>query len=97
MLSSRVLSRQDDLAPRDAPAPEAQGSLQRHKELPGLPYREIIEVVRFVGQLTPFATQHSVLVVAQGAPVPQDIETVTKQDFQSGQQLQRHEASTWVT
>lgn len=42
------------------PIPEDKKSLRRHLVLRQVPYKEVVEVVRFVEGQTPFATQHSV-------------------------------------
>lgn len=61
VLSSRIQKREDDLkALQGQPIPEDLRSLQRHADLREVPYRQIIEVAKFVEGFTPFATQHSV-------------------------------------
>lgn len=42
------------------PIPEDKKSLRRHFDLRQVPYKEVVEVVKFVEGQTPFATQHSV-------------------------------------
>lgn len=60
-LSSRLAKREEELlALAGAHPTDEMGSLQRHQGLRLVPYKEVIEVVRFVEGFTPFATQHSV-------------------------------------
>ena len=60
-LPDRVAKIEDDLAAfAGAPIPEDETALIRHDKLRGLPYKEVIELVKFVDRTTPFATQHSV-------------------------------------
>ncbi len=57
----RVLRREEELrALDDAPIPEESSALQRYRKLRDVPYREVIEVVKFIEKQTSFATQHSV-------------------------------------
>lgn len=57
----RVLRREEDLAALNGePIPEDASALKRHSSLRDVLYSEVIELVRFVEGLTPFATQHSV-------------------------------------
>lgn len=60
-LSDRVMRREEELARLDgAPIPEEASQLSRHLLLRAVPYREVIELVKFVEKNTMFATQHSV-------------------------------------
>ena len=57
----RVLRRDEELrALNDALIPEDASALQRYSKLRQVPYKEVIEVVKFIEKQTPFATQHSV-------------------------------------
>ncbi len=56
-----VLRREEELKALDgAPIPEESSALQRYSKLRDVPYREVIEVVKFIEKQTSFATQHSV-------------------------------------
>jgi len=60
-LPDRVMRREDELALLDGGAiPEEAAALVRHNQLRAVPYREVIDLVRFIDGSTPFATQHSV-------------------------------------
>lgn len=60
-LPDRVMRREDELAQLDGEAiPEEATALSRHNQLRAVPYREVIELVKFIDGSTPFATQHSV-------------------------------------
>ena len=57
----RVLRRDEELrALNGDPIPEDASALQRYGKLRDIPYREVIEVVKFIEKQTSFATQHSV-------------------------------------
>lgn len=57
----RVLKRDNELAALNGEAiPAENGALIRHSRLRDISYSEVIELVKFVEGLTPFATQHSV-------------------------------------
>ncbi|MDA7418121.1 UvrD-helicase domain-containing protein [Xenophilus arseniciresistens] len=57
----RLLRRDEELrALNDNPIPEDASALQRYSKLRNIPYREVIEVVKFIEKQTSFATQHSV-------------------------------------
>lgn len=60
-LSDRVMRREDELSRLNGnPVPEDATALARHYRLRSVPYREVIELVKFIEGSTPFATQHSV-------------------------------------
>jgi DNA helicase II / ATP-dependent DNA helicase PcrA len=60
-LPDRVMRREEELAQlAGAVIPEEATALARHQRLRAVPYREVIELVKFVDGCTPFATQHSV-------------------------------------
>jgi DNA helicase-2/ATP-dependent DNA helicase PcrA len=60
-LSDRVSRREEELeALNGGPIPEESKSLVKQKKLRAVPYAEVIELVKFVENRTPFATQHSV-------------------------------------
>jgi DNA helicase-2/ATP-dependent DNA helicase PcrA len=57
----RLLRRDEELrALNDNPIPDDASALQRYSKLRNIPYREVIEVVKFIEKQTSFATQHSV-------------------------------------
>lgn len=57
----RVLRSEEELKALDGtPIPEESSALQRYSKLRDVPYREVIEVVKFIEKQTSFATQHSV-------------------------------------
>lgn len=57
----RVLRRDEELNSLDgAPVPEGSSALRRYSNLRYVPYKEVIEIVRFIEKQTAFATQHSV-------------------------------------
>jgi DNA helicase-2/ATP-dependent DNA helicase PcrA len=57
----RVLRRDDELAALNGEAiPDETSALKRYSSLRDVAYSEVIELVKFVEGLTPFATQHSV-------------------------------------
>ncbi|HBH6889044.1 UvrD-helicase domain-containing protein [Serratia bockelmannii] len=57
----RVLRRDEELNSLDgAPVPEGASALKRYSNLRDVPYKEVIEIVRFIEKQTAFATQHSV-------------------------------------
>lgn len=57
----RLLQRDEELrALNDNPIPDDASALQRYSKLRNIPYREVIEVVKFIEKQTSFATQHSV-------------------------------------
>lgn len=60
-LPDRVMRREQELAHLDTnPAGEEARSVSRHRELRAIPYREVVNLVKYVEGSTPFATQHSV-------------------------------------
>ena len=60
-LPDRVMRREEELALLNGGAiPEEATALLRHQQLRAVPYREVIELVKFVDGSTPFVTQHSV-------------------------------------
>jgi DNA helicase-2/ATP-dependent DNA helicase PcrA len=60
-LPDRVMRHEIELAQLDGgDIPEEATALGRHNQLRAVPYREVIELVRFIDGNTPFATQHSV-------------------------------------
>jgi DNA helicase-2/ATP-dependent DNA helicase PcrA len=60
-LPDRVMRREDEIAQfPEGTIPVEETALVRHQQLRAVPYREIIELVKFVDGSTPFATQHSV-------------------------------------
>lgn len=60
-LPDRVKRREDELAALDGnPIPEDATALVRQQQLREVPYKEVVELVRFIEGSTPFATQHSV-------------------------------------
>lgn len=57
----RILRRDEELRVLNGdPIPEDASALQRYSRLRDIPYREVVEVVKFIEKQTPFATQHSV-------------------------------------
>lgn len=57
----RVLKREEELqALGGEPIPDDSSALQRYSRLRNVPYREVIEMVKFIEKQTPFATQHRV-------------------------------------
>lgn len=57
----RLLRCEENLkALNGGPIPNEASALQRYSKLRDIPYREVIEVVKFIEKQTPFATQHSV-------------------------------------
>ncbi|WP_334069954.1 MULTISPECIES: UvrD-helicase domain-containing protein [Acinetobacter] len=57
----RVLRRDDELISlRNSPDTEMSSKLLRYNKLREIPYKEVIEVTKFIEKQTPFATQHSV-------------------------------------
>lgn len=57
----RVLRRDEELkALNGTPIPDDASALHRYSTLRNIPYKEVIEVVKFIEMQTPFATQHSV-------------------------------------
>jgi DNA helicase-2/ATP-dependent DNA helicase PcrA len=57
----RLLRRDEELrALNGDPIPDDASALQRYSKLREIPYREVIEVVKFIEKQTSFATQHSV-------------------------------------
>lgn len=57
----RLLRRDEEhKALNGAPIPDESSALQRYSKLRDIPYREVIEVVKFIEKQTTFATQHSV-------------------------------------
>lgn len=57
----RLLRRDEELkALNGGSIPEEASTLQRYSKLRDIPYREVIEVVKFIEKQTSFATQHSV-------------------------------------
>lgn len=57
----RLLRRDEELrALNGGSIPDEASALQRYSKLRDIPYREVIEVVKFIEKQTPFATQHSV-------------------------------------
>jgi len=57
----RVLRRDDELISlRNSPDTEMSSTLLRYNKLREIPYKEVIEVTKFIEKQTPFATQHSV-------------------------------------
>jgi DNA helicase-2/ATP-dependent DNA helicase PcrA len=57
----RLLRRDEELkALNGGPIPDEASALQRYSKLRDIPYREVIEVVKFIEKQTSFATQHSV-------------------------------------
>lgn len=57
----RLLRRDDELrALNGNPIPEDASALQRYSKLRHVPYREVVEVVKFIEKQTSYATQHSV-------------------------------------
>lgn len=57
----RLLRRDEEhKALNGAPIPDEASALQRYSKLRDIPYREVIEVVKFIEKQTTFATQHSV-------------------------------------
>jgi DNA helicase-2/ATP-dependent DNA helicase PcrA len=57
----RLLRRDEELrALNGDPIPDDASALQRYSTLREIPYREVIEVVKFIEKQTSFATQHSV-------------------------------------
>lgn len=60
-LPDRILRREEELISlMGIPEVEMSSRPQRYKKLREIPYKEVIEVTRFIEKLTPFATQHSV-------------------------------------
>lgn len=60
-LSDRLSDREDEIAKLGPePTDDEANSIKRHRELRGVPYRELIAVTEFINGFTPFATQHSV-------------------------------------
>ncbi|PJI41842.1 UvrD-helicase domain-containing protein [Ferrovibrio sp.] len=60
-LPDKVMRREDDLERAgQEPAEEEDKAVTRHRRLREVPYREVIQLVRFLNRSTPFATQHSV-------------------------------------
>lgn len=57
----RVLRRDEEFNSLDGvPVPEGASALKRYSKLRGVPYKEIIEITKFIEKQTAFATQHSV-------------------------------------
>ena len=57
----RVLRRDEELGALNSdPIPEDASALIRYSKLRGIPYGEVVEVVKFIEKQTSFATQHSV-------------------------------------
>lgn len=57
----RLLRRDEELkALNGGSIPDEASALQRYSKLRDIPYREVIEVVKFIEKQTSFATQHSV-------------------------------------
>lgn len=57
----RVLRRDEELNSLDsAPVPEGASALKRYSKLRDVPYKEVIEIAKFIEKQTAFATQHSV-------------------------------------
>lgn len=57
----RVLRRDEELRVLNGtPIPDDASALHRYSTLRDIPYKEVIEVVKFIEMQTPFATQHSV-------------------------------------
>lgn len=60
-LPDNVTRREDDMAAFDPAAGEPEKpSVDRHRRLRDVKYKEVVNLVRFVDGFTPFATQHSV-------------------------------------
>ena len=60
-LPDRILRRDEELRVLNGNLiPEDASALQRYSRLRDIPYREVVEVVKFIEKQTPFATQHSV-------------------------------------
>ncbi|WP_088146719.1 UvrD-helicase domain-containing protein [Achromobacter denitrificans] len=60
-LPDNVLRREEDMAAFDPDQGEPERpSVNRHRRLRDVKYREVVNLVRFVDGFTPFATQHSV-------------------------------------
>lgn len=60
-LPDKVASREDDIHQLGSEVPEGEEKyITRHRKLRAVPYREVVELVRFLDGHTPFATQHSV-------------------------------------
>lgn len=61
ILSDRLLRYEEFIESlQGAPIPEANSSMLRYNRLRSVRYYEVIEVVKFIENQTPFATQHSV-------------------------------------
>ncbi|TQO08939.1 UNVERIFIED_ORG: DNA helicase-2/ATP-dependent DNA helicase PcrA [Citrobacter freundii] len=57
----RVLRRDEELNSLDGvPVPEGASALKRYSKLRDVPYKEVIEIAKFIEKQTAFATQHSV-------------------------------------
>ena len=57
----RVLRRDEEFNSLDGvPVPEGASSLKRYIKLRDVPYKEVIEIAKFIEKQTAFATQHSV-------------------------------------
>ncbi|WP_020484039.1 UvrD-helicase domain-containing protein [Methylomonas sp. MK1] len=57
----RLMRRDEELKALDGgPIPDEASALKRYSKLRDIPYREVIEVVKFIEKQTSFATQHSV-------------------------------------
>jgi len=57
----RVLQRDEEFnALNGNPVPEESSALQRYISLRDIPYREVVQIVKFIERQTSFATQHSV-------------------------------------
>ena len=57
----RVLRRDEEFNSLDgAPVPEGASALKRYSNLRDVPYKEVIEITKFIEKQTAFATQHSV-------------------------------------
>lgn len=61
ILSDRLLKYEEFLEGlQGAPIPETNSAMHRYSRLRGVLYSEVIDVVKFIDNQTPFATQHSV-------------------------------------
>jgi DNA helicase-2/ATP-dependent DNA helicase PcrA len=57
----RVLRRDEELNSLDGvPVPEGASAVKRYSKLRDVPYKEVIEIAKFIEKQTAFATQHSV-------------------------------------
>lgn len=56
----RVLRRDEEFNSLDGIAPEGASALERYGRLRDIPYKEVIEITKFIEKQTAFATQHSV-------------------------------------